>query len=233
MSESAARGFQELGWRHRAQAGRLLLAHHSSGDAGFGQRPPGGHDRADGGGIRPYDRDYRRRQLDVLPRARRSAAALLSEASHRRMSVSRRYMSRNDSDETLECKGEIAYAGTDSKGQAATTSKLLVGARGTFVLTESLAKQGTNADTFDAQCTRASAAAAAQHRGELQVRSRETDLDRGLLSGGFAGRGRRGAGGRGIHAVRQGGASDGSPRRLQQHVSAPGRSSASKRSATW
>jgi TonB family protein len=60
---------------------------------------------------------------------------------------------RNDSDETLECKGEIAYAGTDSKGQATTTSKLLVGPRGTFVLTESLAKQGTNADTFDAQCT--------------------------------------------------------------------------------
>jgi TonB family protein len=60
---------------------------------------------------------------------------------------------RNDSDETLECKGEIAYSGTDSKGQAATTSKLLVGGRGTFILTESLAKQGTNADTFDAQCT--------------------------------------------------------------------------------
>jgi TonB family protein len=60
---------------------------------------------------------------------------------------------RNDSDETLECKGEIAYAGTDSKGQATTTSKLLVGGRGTFILTESLAKQGTNAETFDAACT--------------------------------------------------------------------------------
>jgi len=60
---------------------------------------------------------------------------------------------RNDSDETLECKGEIAYTGTDSKGQATTTSKLLVGGRGTFILTESLAKQGTNAETFDAQCT--------------------------------------------------------------------------------
>ena len=60
---------------------------------------------------------------------------------------------RNDSDETLECKGEIVYAGTDSKGQATTTSKLLIGGRGTYILTESLAKQGTNADTFDAQCT--------------------------------------------------------------------------------
>ena len=60
---------------------------------------------------------------------------------------------RNDSDETLECKGEIAYGGTDNKGQATTASKLLVGGRGTFILTESLAKQGTNADTFDAQCT--------------------------------------------------------------------------------
>jgi TonB family protein len=60
---------------------------------------------------------------------------------------------RNDSDETLECKGEISYSGTDSKGQATATSKLLVGGRGTFILTESLAKQGTNADTFDAACT--------------------------------------------------------------------------------
>jgi TonB family protein len=60
---------------------------------------------------------------------------------------------RNDSDETLECKGEITYAGTDSKGQATTSSKLLVGGRGTYILTESLAKQGINADTFDAQCT--------------------------------------------------------------------------------
>jgi TonB family protein len=60
---------------------------------------------------------------------------------------------RNDSDETLECKGEISNAGTDSKGQATTTSKLLVTGRGTFILTESLAKQGTDADTFDAACT--------------------------------------------------------------------------------
>jgi TonB family protein len=60
---------------------------------------------------------------------------------------------RNDSDETLECQGEIAYSGTDSKGKPATTSKLLVSGRGTFVLVESLAKQGTDAQTFDAACT--------------------------------------------------------------------------------
>jgi TonB family protein len=60
---------------------------------------------------------------------------------------------RNDSDETLECRGEITYVGTDSKGQKTTTSKLLVGGRGTFLLVESLAKVGTDAETFDAACT--------------------------------------------------------------------------------
>ena len=33
---------------------------------------------------------------------------------------------RNDSDETLECKGEITYTGTDSKGQKTATSQLLI-----------------------------------------------------------------------------------------------------------
>lgn len=59
---------------------------------------------------------------------------------------------RNDSDETLECKGEIAYTGTDNKGQKSGTSQLLISTRGTYVLVESLAKQGTDAETFDAQC---------------------------------------------------------------------------------
>jgi TonB family protein len=59
---------------------------------------------------------------------------------------------RNDSDETLECKGEITYAGADSKGQPTTSSQLLVSGRGTFILVESLAKQGTDAQTFDAAC---------------------------------------------------------------------------------
>jgi TonB family protein len=59
---------------------------------------------------------------------------------------------RNDSDETLECKGELAYAGTDSKGRPTVTAQLLIGGRGTYILLESLAKQGTNAETFDAAC---------------------------------------------------------------------------------
>jgi TonB family protein len=60
---------------------------------------------------------------------------------------------RNDSDETLECKGEITYAGTDSTGKPTTTGQLLVAGRGTYVLVESLAQVGTDAQTFDAVCT--------------------------------------------------------------------------------
>jgi Gram-negative bacterial TonB protein C-terminal len=60
---------------------------------------------------------------------------------------------RNDSDETLECKGEISYSGTDSRGQKTAASQLLAQGRGTFLLVESLAKLGVDAETFDAQCT--------------------------------------------------------------------------------
>jgi TonB family protein len=62
---------------------------------------------------------------------------------------------RNDSDETLECKGEITYAGAgvDSKGQRTTKAQLLVSGRGTFALVESLAKVGSDAEIFDAACT--------------------------------------------------------------------------------
>jgi len=60
---------------------------------------------------------------------------------------------RNDSDEVLECKGEISYVGTDSRGQKTVASQLLVAGRGTYVLVESLAKQGVDADTFEAKCT--------------------------------------------------------------------------------
>jgi TonB family protein len=60
---------------------------------------------------------------------------------------------RNDSDEVLECKGEITYAGTDSSGQPTAASQLLVSGRGTYVLVESLAKVGVDAETFDAKCT--------------------------------------------------------------------------------
>jgi TonB family protein len=59
---------------------------------------------------------------------------------------------RNDSDSVLECKGEITYAGTDSEGKATTSSQLLVSERATFVIVESLAKQGTDAESFDASC---------------------------------------------------------------------------------
>ena len=59
---------------------------------------------------------------------------------------------RNDSDETLECRGEITYAGTDNKGRQSATSQLLVTSRGTYLLVEGLAKQGVDAETFDAQC---------------------------------------------------------------------------------
>lgn len=65
----------------------------------------------------------------------------------------RAVMVRNDSDETLECKGEISYLGTDNKGQHTAASQLLIAGRGSFLLVDSLAKQGTDAETFDANCT--------------------------------------------------------------------------------
>jgi TonB family protein len=65
----------------------------------------------------------------------------------------RAVMVRNDSDETLECKGEISYSGTDSKGQKTAASQLLIAGRGNYLLVDSLAKQGVDAETFDANCT--------------------------------------------------------------------------------
>jgi len=82
---------------------------------------------------------------DLRPR-RCSAKETSEECLYRAVHV------RNDSDETLECKGEITYSGTDSKGQHTTTSQLLITGRGTYLLVEGLAKQGTDAETFDAQC---------------------------------------------------------------------------------
>jgi TonB family protein len=82
---------------------------------------------------------------DIRPR-RCSAQQAAEECLYRAVHV------RNDSDETLECKGEISYAGTDSQGRATTTSQLLISGRGTFLLVESLAKQGVDAQTFDAAC---------------------------------------------------------------------------------
>jgi TonB family protein len=82
---------------------------------------------------------------DLRPR-RCSAQQTAEECLYRAVHV------RNDSDETLECKGEITYVGTDTKGQHTVASQLLVTGRGTYLLVESLAKQGTDAETFDAQC---------------------------------------------------------------------------------
>lgn len=82
---------------------------------------------------------------DIKPR-RCSAQQAIEECLYRAVHV------RNDSDETLECKGEITYVGTDSKGRHSVTSQLLVTGRGTYLLVESLAKQGVDAETFDAQC---------------------------------------------------------------------------------
>jgi TonB family protein len=82
---------------------------------------------------------------DIRPR-RCSAQQAAEDCLYRAIHV------RNDSDETLECKGEITYAGTDSKGLHMTTSQLLITGRGTFLLVDGLAKQGVDAETFDAQC---------------------------------------------------------------------------------
>jgi TonB family protein len=83
---------------------------------------------------------------DLAPR-RCSAQQTAEECLYRAVHV------RNDSDETLECKGEITYVGTDIKGQHTVASQLLVTGRGTYLLVESVAKQGNDAQTFDAKCT--------------------------------------------------------------------------------
>jgi TonB family protein len=82
---------------------------------------------------------------DIKPR-RCSAQQATEECLYRAVHV------RNDSDETLECKGEISYVGTDTKGRKTASSQLLVTGRGTYLLVDSLAKQGIDAETFDAQC---------------------------------------------------------------------------------
>lgn len=59
---------------------------------------------------------------------------------------------RNDSDSTLECHGEITYEGSDIDGNATTRARALVPERTTYVVLDSLAKQGINAKTFDMDC---------------------------------------------------------------------------------
>ncbi len=59
----------------------------------------------------------------------------------------------NESDVALECKGEIAYDGTDLAGNAKAESQALVSARSTRVVAASLAKANVSASMFDARCT--------------------------------------------------------------------------------
>jgi len=58
----------------------------------------------------------------------------------------------NESDETLECKGQISYDGTDIRGNPKTTSPALVSQRSTAIVTGSLAKDDISASIFDAVC---------------------------------------------------------------------------------
>lgn len=59
---------------------------------------------------------------------------------------------RNDSDSTLECSGQITYEGADVAGNATTRARALVPERSTYVVLDSLSKQGVNAKTFDMDC---------------------------------------------------------------------------------
>jgi TonB family protein len=58
----------------------------------------------------------------------------------------------NESNETLECSGEIAYDGVDLSGKAKTQAKALVMPRTTRIIAASLALDSVNASQFDATC---------------------------------------------------------------------------------
>ena len=59
----------------------------------------------------------------------------------------------NESDETLECTGEISYDGTDIGGNSKVETKALVLERSSRVITSSLAQDTVSASVFDATCT--------------------------------------------------------------------------------
>jgi TonB family protein len=59
----------------------------------------------------------------------------------------------NESNEALECIGEIAYDGTDVQGNAKTQAKALVLERSTRIVVSSIAKDSVSASVFDATCT--------------------------------------------------------------------------------
>jgi TonB family protein len=58
----------------------------------------------------------------------------------------------NESDETLECKGQITYDGTDLDGKKQTQSQALVTPRSSQLVAGSLAKDDISASLFDAVC---------------------------------------------------------------------------------
>lgn len=59
----------------------------------------------------------------------------------------------NESNEVLECTGEITYEGTDISGSSKTQAKALVLERTTRIVAASVAKDDVNASVFDATCT--------------------------------------------------------------------------------
>lgn len=59
----------------------------------------------------------------------------------------------NESNEMLECTGEITYDGTDIAGNAKAQAKALVLERSTRIVAASLAKDDVSASVFDARCT--------------------------------------------------------------------------------
>jgi TonB family protein len=59
----------------------------------------------------------------------------------------------NDSDDTLECKGQITYDGVDMAGNKQAQAQALVSARSSQIVAGSLAKDDISASVFDAVCT--------------------------------------------------------------------------------
>jgi TonB family protein len=59
----------------------------------------------------------------------------------------------NESDETLECKGQITYQGADVTGKEKSQSQALIAPRSTGVVGGGLAKDDVSASVFDAVCT--------------------------------------------------------------------------------
>lgn len=58
----------------------------------------------------------------------------------------------NESDETLECAGQITYEGTDIAGNKTTRSQALVAKRTSRIVASSLANRSISASVFEAQC---------------------------------------------------------------------------------